>query len=70
MEEIGIDIRIPQEASPIPTQQGNQASPTQYTEELSSVVRVSYRGGGAPRDFPTPAKVPPPPPPPQNFESL
>ena len=26
-------------------------------------------GGGAPRDFPSPAKVPPPPPP-QNFESV
>ena len=33
-------------------------------------LRVSYRGrggGGAPRDFPSPAKVPPPPPPPPEF---
>ena len=30
--------RISQEASPSPTQQGNRASPTQYTEELSSVA--------------------------------
>ena len=41
MEEIGIDICIPQESSPSLTQQGNQASPTQYTEELIAINMLS-----------------------------
>ena len=41
MEEIGIDICIPQEASPSPTQQDNQASPTQCTEELIAINMLS-----------------------------